>query len=146
MYVSTLYLSTYMYLHAHVCTMYLCTVCMYVYVSVCLSIYLSIYISLHHSSHNTEGGIISSLFWDPTGPDSTHPLIFSSSFGHLGSLPKQLVYPNEGGVSTDKIHVDTNKRMKEDDPLIDDSLLMEVYTCSIIIIIITLNELHVHVY
>ena len=102
--------------------------------------YLSIYLSLHHSSHNTEGGIISSLFWDPTGPDSTHPLIFSSSFGHLGSLPKQLVYPNEGGVSTDKI--DTNKRMKEDDPLIDDSLLMEVYTCSIIII--TLSELHVY--
>ena len=79
---------------------------------------------------NTEVEVLSSLLWHPLGPDSAHPLIFSTSTGHLGSLSKSSVYPSEGDACRPSVITDTSSAMATDnDPLVDDSLLMEVDTC-----------------
>ena len=66
--------------------------------------------------------LISSLFWDHLGFDSAHPLLFSSSTGHVGSIPGHMIQQGSDNITSKGSTVDY------DDPMIEDSLLMEVNT------------------
>ena len=66
---------------------------------------------------NTEVNLISSMQWVPMATDSAHPpLVFSTCTGHVGSIPGHMTRCGCG----------TDVAGGEDDPMIDDSLLMEV--------------------
>ena len=71
-------------------------------------------------SKNLRLGGMCSLLWNPS--DSTHPLVFSTMSGHIGSLPREWVWSSVTGSE----ETSSNSAMKEYDPLVDDSLLMEV--------------------
>ena len=55
---------------------------------------------------------ITAMCWDPLGREKEFPLIFSTFSGKLCAFPRELVCPDDVSML--------------DDPLIDDSLLMEV--------------------
>ncbi|XP_019856703.1 PREDICTED: uncharacterized protein LOC109585160 [Amphimedon queenslandica] len=87
------------------------------------------------SRHGVGSHVVSSLCWDPKTKDSFHPLLFSSSSGHIGALPHHWVYPQrekEGGKESiagtnNTAPANTGKApaAEPDDPLFDDSLLLE---------------------
>ena len=78
------------------------------------------------------------MCWDPKTKESTHPLLFSSSSGHIGALPHHWVYPLEQKEGSGKDSTaGTNNTVpassttkapvaESDDPWFDDSLLLEV--------------------
>lgn len=68
----------------------------------------------------TDDGNITAMLWDPLGRDKEFPLIFSTFSGKLGAFPRDWVY-DSGSMS----------RGNDDDPLVDDSLLMEVGVCTV---------------
>ena len=76
---------------------------------------------------------------------STHPLLFSTSSGHIGALPRHWVYTEgegEEGVkekNNNVVQQDNEPGSETDDQLFDDSLLLEVmYTnCTVCINVYT---------
>ncbi len=81
---------------------------------------------------NTEVNLISSMQWVPTATDSAHsPLVFSTCTGYVGSIPGHMT---RGGCGTD--HRDgAGGGEYEDDPMIEDSLLMEVSEATDIVVV-----------
>ena len=96
--------------------------------AVCDYIIYSIY------RHSVGVSAISSLCWDSLATVSTHPLLFSSSSGHIGALPRHWVHTEgereEGERVKEKnnnvVPQDNEPISENDDQLFDDSLLLEV--------------------
>ena len=65
---------------------------------------------------------------------STHPLLFSSSSGHIGALPRHWVHAEGEGEEGERVKEKNNNVVQQDnepisetdDQLFDDSLLLEV--------------------
>ena len=74
------------------------------------------------------------MCWDPLGREKEFPLIFSTFSGKLCAFPRKLVCPD----GTDMF----------DDPLIDDSLLMEVrcWCGNAVFIFCDFREFHLMIY
>ena len=61
------------------------------------------------------------MYWDPLGKEKEFPLIFSTFAGKLGAFPQEWVCPAAPSNTVSK-----QPLPDDDDPLVDDSLLMEV--------------------
>lgn len=80
-----------------------------------------------YKRYTNENGIgITSLEWDPRGrgTDIGEQLVFADLEGHIGAFDN--VYPDVSMATTDDISDNSSAPVPSDDPLVDDSLLMEV--------------------
>ena len=74
------------------------------------------------------------MCWDSLATVSTHPLLFSSSSGHIGALPRHWVHTEGEGEEGEGVKEKNNNVIQQDnepisetdDQLFDDSLLLEV--------------------
>ena len=69
---------------------------------------------------------ITSLEWDPRGRGTElgNQLLFADMEGHIGAFDN--VYPDVTMETDDPPTEDSSAPLRSDDPLVDDSLLMEV--------------------
>ena len=95
--------------------------------------------------HGVGVSAISSLCWDPLTTVSTHPLVFSSSSGHIGALPRHWVHTEGEGEEGERVKEKNNNVVQQDnepisetdDQLFDDSLLLEVMYIQTVLCILT---------